>query len=137
MAVSDICSLLTTTSSSTPLDSSLERRVCSTILQRLDDTSNDVQSVAVKTLGVLLIRVREESVCTISDKLCDSLIKGKPELRDVYGIGLKKLINSVPDTSGGSVGARLVQRLIGGVQQDGEVGVKSECLDCLDCLLAR
>ncbi|GMH99682.1 hypothetical protein TrVE_jg342 [Triparma verrucosa] len=138
MAVSDVCNLLSSTdSNSAALDSSLERRVCAAILQRLDDTSNDVQSVAVKCLAVLLVRVREESVMTICDKLCEMVIKGKEELRDVYGIGLKKLIQSVPNALGANVGARLVQRLLGGVQQDNEAGVKSECLECLECLLAR
>ncbi|GMH86499.1 hypothetical protein TL16_g10567, partial [Triparma laevis f. inornata] len=138
MAVSDVCNLLSSSEVSTSaLDSSLERRVCTAILQRLDDTSNDVQSVAVKCLAVLLVRVREESVMTICDKLCEMVIKGKDELRDVYGIGLKKLIQSVPSTLGANVGARLVQRLLGGVQQDSEPGVKSECLECLDCLLNR
>ena len=133
MAVSDVCNLLSSTdSNSAALDSSLERRVCAAILQRLDDTSNDVQSVAVKCLAVLLVRVREESVMTICDKLCEMVIKGKEELRDVYGIGLKKLIQSVPNALGANVGARLVQRLLGGVQQNNEAGVKSECLECLE-----
>ena len=91
----------------------------------------------MKCLGTLLPRVNSDSALTICDKLCTMVIQGKPELRDVYGIGLKKLVQSVPDAMGAVVGERLVNRLMGGVQQDTEVGVKTECLDCLDCLLQR
>ncbi len=44
------------------LDSNLERRVCQEILKQLDDANNDVQSIAVKCLGVLLVKVREEQI---------------------------------------------------------------------------
>ena len=45
------------------------------VLKQLDDQSNDVQSIAVKCLGVLLKKVHEAQVGEISDKLC-SLILG-------------------------------------------------------------
>ena len=44
------------------LDAALERRVCQEVLKQLDDANNDVQSVAVKVLGVLLVKVREEQI---------------------------------------------------------------------------
>ena len=36
----------------------------------------------------------------ICDKLCSLILEGKPELRDIYSIGLKTLISDVPDTMG-------------------------------------
>lgn len=36
-----------------------ERRICQTVLKQLDDQSNDVQSIAVKCLGILFKRVQE------------------------------------------------------------------------------
>jgi len=45
MATSDLCNLLSK-DTQTQLDPSLERRVCACVLERLDDSSNDVQSIA-------------------------------------------------------------------------------------------
>ena len=39
-----------------------ERRICQTVLKQLDDQSNDVQSIAVKCLGILFKRVQEAQV---------------------------------------------------------------------------
>ena len=136
MATSDLCNLLEKESTSLN-DTNLERRVCACVLERLDDASNDVQSIAVKCLGVLLSQVCEESVFTISDKLISLILTGKPELRDIYSIGLKKLIQSVPENSGVKVAYRLAPRLLGGIEQEKDLGVKTECLDCLDSLLGR
>ena len=65
------------------------RRICAAVLKQLDDSSNDVQSIAVKCLGVLLGKVQEAQVGEICDKLCTLVLEGKDELRDIYSIGLK------------------------------------------------
>jgi len=44
--------------------------------------------------------VHEAQVTEICDKLCGLILEGKPELRDIYSIGLKTLISDVPDTMG-------------------------------------
>ena len=45
-------------------------RICAAVLKQLDDSSNDVQSIAVKCLGILLKKVQETQVGEICDKLC-------------------------------------------------------------------
>lgn len=66
------------------------------ILDRLEkDTSNDVQTMAVKCLSVLVTRANEASVREVTKRLCKQLIGGRAELRDVYGIGLKTLVERV------------------------------------------
>ena len=81
MAISDLCEVLKknaaqaesappdagskgpgAANSNSSLDPQTERRICSAVLNLLDDSSNDVQTVAVKTLSVLLITVKEEQV---------------------------------------------------------------------------
>lgn len=78
MAISDLCEVLKRNAaqsesaspgagskgpnSNSSLDPQTERRICSAVLNLLDDSSNDVQTVAVKTLSVLLITVKEEQV---------------------------------------------------------------------------
>jgi len=98
------------------IDSQTERRICSAVLSLLDDSSNDVQTVAVKTLSVLLITVQEEQVVEIADRLCTLVLdQSKSDLRDVYAIGLKTLVETVPSTMGNIVSHRLINRLIDGI----------------------
>jgi len=101
---------------SSAIDSQTERRICSAVLSLLDDTSNDVQTVAVKTLSVLLITVQEEQVVEIADRLTTLVLdQSKSALRDVYAIGLKTLVETVPSSMGNVVSHRLIQRLIDGI----------------------
>lgn len=98
------------------IDSQTERRICSAVLSLLDDSSNDVQTVAVKTLSVLLITVQEEQVVEIADRLCTLVLdQSKSDLRDVYAIGLKCLVETVPSSMGNIVSHRLINRLIDGI----------------------
>ena len=75
----------------------------------------------MKCLGVLLLQVREDSIYNISDKLITLILTGTAELLDIYSIGLKKLIQSVPDGAGIKVTPKLTPRLLGGIEQDDEV----------------
>jgi hypothetical protein len=77
MATSDLCNEL---QRDVKLDAALEARVCSAILKRLDDTSNDVQSKAITCLGILLGKVQRAQVFEISDKLCSLILEGKVPL---------------------------------------------------------
>eukprot|EP00903_Cladosiphon_okamuranus_P016633 g15341.t1 len=134
MATNDLCNEL---QKDIKIDATMERRICTAVLKQLDDNSNDVQTIAVKCLGALLRKVQEAQVGEICDKLCDLILDGKAELRDIYSIGLKTLISDVPDAFGASVAQRLTVRLLGGVEQDKTVDIKLECLDNLTDLLKR
>ena len=78
-------------------DSATQRRICDAVLARLEtkEKSNDVQAIAVKCLSVLMKRVQEAQVIDVADKLCAKILKGTAELRDIYSIGLKGLINDI------------------------------------------
>jgi len=134
MGTSDLCNEL---QKDVKLDTAMEARVCSAILKRLDDTSNDVQSKAIQCLGILLGKVQRAQVFEISDKLCTLILEGKDELRDIYSIGLKTLIMDVPDDSGRGLAVRLVKRLLDGIKQTSNSDVTLECLDCLTDVLRR
>ena len=109
------------------------------MLKQLDDSSNDVQSIAVKCLGVLLGKVQEAQVGEICDKLCTLVLEGKDELRDIYSIGLKTLIADVPPAMGPSVCRLLTRRLLSGVAAppSAAIEIKLECLDNLTDLIRR
>lgn len=134
MATND---LITELQRDVTLDAAMERRICAAVLRQLDDKSTDVQSIAVKCLGVLLKKVREAQVGEISDKLCSLILDGTDELRDVYSIGLKTLLRDVPRASGEAVAGRLAARLVGGVKDDEKAVARVEALENLTDLLKR
>ena len=127
----------TTTTSTLALDASTERQICTAVLRLLHDKSNDVQAIAVKTLGVLLTTVQQEQVGEIADSLADQVLDAsKSELRDVYAIGLRTLLKTIPNAYGNSVSARLVTRLLEGCRVDKD-DITLACLDALTDLLTR
>ena len=145
MATSDLCEVLKRHASGGNLDgyhamdAATERRICTAVLRLLHDKSNDVQAIAVKTLGVLLITVHEEQVLEIANSLADQLLdREKSELRDVYAIGLRTLCKTVPPSMGDRVSQQLVGRLLEGIHQsDNDEEIVLACLDVLTDLLGR
>uniref|UniRef100_M4BM79 TATA-binding protein interacting (TIP20) domain-containing protein n=1 Tax=Hyaloperonospora arabidopsidis (strain Emoy2) TaxID=559515 RepID=M4BM79_HYAAE len=111
--------------------------VCAAVLAQLKDKSNDVQSIAVKCLGVLVTKVQTSQVADICRKLCDLLLKGTPELRDIYAIGLKTIIADVAHKTAAIIAPGICSRLLTGLSMDQEMAVKAETLDILTDLLRR
>lgn len=148
MATSDLCEVLKrhasrdgtsgSASMSPNLDPSTERRICTAVLRLLHDKSNDVQAIAVKTLGVLLTTVQQEQVLEIADSLADQVLDAsKSELRDVYAIGLRTLVKTIPQGMGHEVSKRLVGRLLEGIRTSANQEIVLACLDILTDLLGR
>ncbi|TMW57399.1 hypothetical protein Poli38472_003324 [Pythium oligandrum] len=134
MATSDLCNEL---NNNVELGSYLESKVCSAVLKQLDDKSNDVQSIAVKCLGILVTKVQEAQVADICTKLSELLLNGKAELRDIYAIGLKTILADVSHKTGTAIATNLCVRLLGGLRADAVTAVKSETLDIFTDLLRR
>jgi hypothetical protein len=108
------------------------------LFSRSDDQSNDVQSVAVKCLAVLVKKVHQNQISEISKKLCSLVVDaGKDALRDIYSIGLKTLIADVPDSMGPLVCERLTTKLTAGIGKSPTEEIKRECLDLMNDLLKR
>jgi cullin-associated NEDD8-dissociated protein 1 len=100
------------------MDTNTERQVCSAVLRLLHDNSNDVQAIAVKTLGVLLTTVHAEQVAEIADSLVTRVLDiSRTELRDVFTIGLRTLVKTIPAPIGNTtVSDRLVRPLLEGIR---------------------
>jgi cullin-associated NEDD8-dissociated protein 1 len=148
MATSDLCEVLKRQQqhstegggggNASSLDASTERQICTAVLRLLHDKSNDVQAVAVKTLSVLLITVHFEHVLEICDSLADQVLDaGKSELRDVYSIGMRTLVKTVPATVGDKVSQRLLGRLLEGISSSQDEEIALACFDVLIDLLQR
>lgn len=133
MATNDIMKVL---QQDVSIDDHTEALICTAVLKQLDDRSNDVQSVAVKCLGVLVKTVHEAQISQISIRLCDLVLNGPEALRDVYSIGLKTLMSSVPANMGELLVSILTSRLLVGTQHSND-DIKRECLDSLTDLIKR
>lgn len=112
------------TSTSTNIDSSIqmidmasEQKICNAVLRLVDDSSNDVQAIAVKTLGVLVTTVHEDQVVGIAQKLGALVLdESKSALRDVYAIGLRTLVKTVPINTGDIVSSKISAELMDGIR---------------------
>ena len=128
MATSDLCEYLKRRGTSgasgvnisatvSPFDQNTEKRVCASVLKLLDDASHDVQTIAVKTLSILLTSVHEDQVVEIAERLGNLLLDtSKGELRDVYAIGLRTLVKTIPIEMGDRVSERLIVKLLVGIR---------------------
>lgn len=96
------------------MDDSLQHKICTAILKQLDDNSIDVQSVAIKCLGILIKKVGLVQSEMIADKLCVDILKVSGTLRDIYAIALKNLLADIPESSGVSIAARITPKLLSG-----------------------
>lgn len=81
--------------------------------------------------------MKQAQIEEICNKLSSLIIDGKPELRDIYSIGLKTLINDVPEEMGNLVCRKLVEKLVIGINTVSNEDVKRECMEILSDLIRR
>ncbi|XP_055681122.1 cullin-associated NEDD8-dissociated protein 1 [Lutzomyia longipalpis] len=121
------------------LDDESEKKVVRMVLRLLEDKNGEVQNLAVKCLGPLVIKVKENQVETIVDSLCANMVSNKEQLRDISSIGLKTVISELPQTSN-SLAPNVCQRITGKLSnaiEKEDVSVQLEALDILSDLLSR
>lgn len=121
------------------LDDESEKKVVRMVLKLLEDKNGEVQNLAVKCLGPLVNKVKENQVETIVDSLCVNMISNTEQLRDISSIGLKTVISELPQTSN-SLAPNVCQRITGKLSnaiEKEDVSVKLESLDILSDLLSR
>ncbi|KAF8405638.1 hypothetical protein HHK36_007714 [Tetracentron sinense] len=114
-------------------DADLEFKISNTIIRQLDDAAGDVSGLAVKCLAPLVKKVSEARVSEMMNKLCDKLLNGKDQHRDIASIALKTI---VPELTTTAVAQRVIVslslQLIKGLTSAGmSTEIKCECLDIL------
>ncbi|VDN06172.1 unnamed protein product [Thelazia callipaeda] len=97
MATNDL--ILELQSDSVKLDDESERRMVNMVVKLLEDKNGEVQNLAVKCLGPLVHKVKDAQVQTIFAHLCQTMINGDEELRDVSSIALKTVVAELPVAS--------------------------------------
>uniref|UniRef100_M8BLV3 Cullin-associated NEDD8-dissociated protein 1 n=1 Tax=Aegilops tauschii TaxID=37682 RepID=M8BLV3_AEGTA len=136
MATSDLLSELN--KESFKADQDLESKLTNIVLQQLEDASGDVSGLAVKCLAPLVKKVSEDRVVEMTDKLCDKLLNGKEQHRDIASIALKTIIVEVTTASlSEKILVSLSPQLIIGVTSGKSAEIKCECLDILGDVLHR
>ncbi|URE47190.1 Cullin-associated NEDD8-dissociated [Musa troglodytarum] len=120
-------------------DSDLEMKLTSAVLQQLEDAAGDVSGLAVKCLAPLVKKISEDRILEMANKLCDKLLNGKDQHRDIASIALKTIVSEVNTTS---VAQRILAsfgpQLIEGITNPGKsTEIKCECLDILGDMLQR
>ncbi|KAJ6937881.1 cullin-associated NEDD8-dissociated protein 1-like [Populus alba x Populus x berolinensis] len=129
-------------------DTDLEIKLSNIVLQQLDDVAGDVSGLAVKwqlddvagdvsglavNLAPLVKKVSEARVVEMTNKLCEKLLHGKDQHRDIASIALKTIASEVTAISlAQSILVTLSPQLIKGITSPGmSTEIKCECLDIL------
>ncbi|XP_022716324.1 cullin-associated NEDD8-dissociated protein 1-like isoform X3 [Durio zibethinus] len=114
-------------------DSDLEIKLSNIVLQQLNDVAGDVSGLAVKCLAPLVKKVGEPRVVEMTNKLCEKLLNGKDQHRDIASIALKMIIAEVSTPSlAQSILISLSPQLMRGITGPGtSTEIKCECLDIL------
>lgn len=121
------------------LDDESEKKVVKMVLRLLEDKNGEVQNLAVKCLGPLVNKVKENQVETIVETLCANMVSNKEQLRDISSIGLKTVISElpqVPNSLAPNVCHRITGKLSTAIEKE-DVSVQLEALDILSDLLSR
>lgn len=137
MATNDLMSELQ--KDSIKLDDESEKKVVKAVLRLLEDKNGEVQNLAVKCLGPLVNKVKENQVETIVDTLCLNMVSHNEQLRDISSIGLKTVISELPQNSTSlvpNVCQRITGKLSNAIKMD-DISVQLEALDILSDLLSR
>ncbi|CAF0936113.1 unnamed protein product [Didymodactylos carnosus] len=104
------------------LDDDSERRIVKGVLKLLEDHNGEVQNQAVKCLGPLVCKVKENQIEVVIDTLCTNIFSNNEQLRDISSIGLKTVINSLAllhtSTMAINISRKIMSRLISFIQRD-------------------
>lgn len=116
------------------LDEELGNKAVRAVVHVLGD--GEVQELAVKCLGPLVNKVKENQVETIVDLLCTNMVSNNKQLRDISSIGLKTVISELPQTPS-SLAPKLCQRTTEKLNAAFSMKDVSVQLDILSDLLSR
>eukprot|EP00668_Euglena_longa_P003210 GGOE01003756.1.p1 GENE.GGOE01003756.1~~GGOE01003756.1.p1 ORF type:complete len:1245 (+),score=345.28 GGOE01003756.1:65-3799(+) len=119
------------------LDEGNQKLVVPAVLDRLDDTSTEVQGIAVKCLSPLVRKIKEvqveKLVTTLSSKCLHEV---KKEKRDIASTAMKTMVAEIPVDYSNAI-RKLTSPLVLGLDKINDDQVKLEVLDVLNDVLKR
>eukprot|EP01027_Heterolobosea_sp_BB2_P027092 GEZU01042303.1.p1 GENE.GEZU01042303.1~~GEZU01042303.1.p1 ORF type:complete len:1246 (-),score=572.27 GEZU01042303.1:103-3840(-) len=118
------------------LDETSQRQLADMVLKLLGDNSSDVQGMAVKCMAPLVKKMSTQQIESSIDMLCDAILKGEGDKRDIATIAMKTVIAEIPVEIAATSMKKAINPLIKGIK-DGSNEVKMECIDVLNDLIVR
>jgi len=139
------------------LDPLMQNKLCAALLKTLQDTSSEVQSIALKALPLLLIQSEFHLLETVVQVLVSNLLHiaeddtksnlqrntvvsaAKNVSRDNCLITLKSLLSLVdPNTAGDSlIGKKVIPKILSCARNNSSLEVKLDCFDILYDITSR
>ncbi|GJQ11750.1 hypothetical protein GpartN1_g3541.t1 [Galdieria partita] len=138
------------------LDPLMENKLCTALLKALQDTSSEVQSIALKALPLLLVQSELHLLETVIEILIANLLHisdesksshqrstvvtaAKNVSRDNCLITLKSLLNRIDPASTGNsiIGQRIVPKLLSSARNNTSLEIQLDCLDILCDITAK
>lgn len=133
MAATDLCAEML--KHNVQLDEGIERRICTSFMAHLDDTSLDVQGNAVKCIQKIATKIREKNLLMIVDKMAERVVEGEKETRDIYSMAIRSINNEINEECAISMIKTVYPRLMRGLSSSDEV--REECMEILTDIFKR
>lgn len=121
------------------MDDESEIKVTRQMIGLLSDKNGEVQNLAVKCLGFLVGRVKEQRRQYVIKQLCNMLRNESEQIRDIASIALKTIVSVVPINRDmkAIVDHDLIENLLQAINNNKDVNVQLETLDILIMLIIR
>mmetsp|Transcript_38943 Transcript_38943/g.59192 ORF Transcript_38943/g.59192 Transcript_38943/m.59192 type:complete len:184 (+) Transcript_38943:65-616(+) len=132
MAAMDLCQEVIRVSENGKMEEALEKRICTAFIKHLNDTSPDVQSMAVKSIQQIAPIIKEQNLVMIVENLSGMVVdSNKKEVRDIFSLAIRSTIDELKGQSALNMIKTVHPKLLSGIQDKGKEEVQEECLDIL------
>lgn len=120
-------------------DHATEVKITHQILSLLKDKNGEVQNLAVKCLGFLISKIKDENIATVIRSLCVMMRHDTEEIRDISSMALKTIVPELPINSKmvETINADLNVNLLNAIANINDVNVQLESLEILNELITR
>lgn len=120
-------------------DDDSETKVTLQIVGLLTDKNGEVQNLAVRCLGFLVSKIKDERRQIVIRQLCKMLDSDSEESRDIASIALKTIVAEIPTTRKmiEIINHDLNPNLMGVIAHKKDINVQLESLDILNELINR
>lgn len=121
------------------MDDESEKNVTEHIVKLLSDKNGEVQNLAVKCLGYLVGKIKDDRRQSVIKSLCQMLKNDSEQIRDIASIALKTIVTEIPISKRmiDIVNNDLNPDLLVAIGNSNDVNVKLESLEILTELINR
>lgn len=119
------------------LDDTTQKKVADTVIVLLQDTSSEVQGMAVKCLEPLIKRLPQNQIEDWFKKLIETLLGEDEDKRDIATIALKIIITKVPIENAPNPVKKALNLLGKSLEKNVPSEIKGQALDIYSEILAR